>query len=107
MSKNYTAIKKLMFTQPEVLHALLQKLADAVVDYIAYQHEAGAQVVQVFDSWAAQLSPQDFDVFAGPYLGYIFRRDHRHFRAVDRLAVAQCRRSLLSVLLSFPTCPQH
>lgn len=32
-----------------------QKLADAVVDYIAYQHEAGAQVVQVFDSWAAQL----------------------------------------------------
>lgn len=32
------------------------------------------QVVQVFDSWAAQLAPQDFDVFAGPYLSYIFRQ---------------------------------
>lgn len=74
MSKNYTAIKKLMFTQPEVLHGLLQKLADAVVDYIKYQHDAGAQVVQVFDSWAAQLSPQDFDVFAGPYISYVLKK---------------------------------
>ena len=37
MSKNYIQIKKLMFTQPEVLHALLQKLADAIVTYIKYQ----------------------------------------------------------------------
>lgn len=37
MSKNYVQIKKLMFTQPEVLHALLQKLADMVVGYIKYQ----------------------------------------------------------------------
>ena len=37
MSKNYIQIKKLMFTQPEVLHALLQKLADAIVVYIKYQ----------------------------------------------------------------------
>ena len=41
MSKNYVQIKKLMFTEPEVLHALLQKLADAVVTYIKYQ--VGAQ----------------------------------------------------------------
>ena len=37
------------------------------------QHEAGAQVVQIFDSWAANLSPMDFDVFAGPYLHYIIK----------------------------------
>lgn len=73
MSKHYTHIKKLMFTEPHVLHALLQKLADAVVTYIDYQAKAGAQVVQIFDSWAAQLSPQDYDVFAGPYLRYIIQ----------------------------------
>lgn len=73
MSKHYTHIKKLMFTEPRVLHALLQKLADAVVTYIDYQAKAGAQVVQIFDSWAAQLSPQDYDVFAGPYLRYIIQ----------------------------------
>ncbi|KAL4436151.1 hypothetical protein ABPG77_005599 [Micractinium sp. CCAP 211/92] len=71
MSKSYTQIKKLMFTEPAVLHALLQKLADAVITYIKYQHDAGAQVVQIFDSWAAQLSPQDYDVFCAPYLKYI------------------------------------
>ena len=74
MSKNYTHIKKLMYTEPAVLHALLQKLADAVVTYIKYQADAGAQTVQIFDSWAAQLSPQDFDVFAGPYITYIIQQ---------------------------------
>lgn len=73
MSKNYIQIKKLMFTQPEVLHALLQNLADAVVTYIKYQYDNGAQVVQIFDSWAAQLSPQDFDVFCAPYIRYIIQ----------------------------------
>ena len=73
MSKNYIHIKKLMYTNPEVLHGLLQKLADAVVTYIKYQADAGAQTVQIFDSWAAQLSPQDFDIFAGPYITYIIR----------------------------------
>lgn len=74
MSKNYTHIKKLMYTEPAVLHALLQKLADAVVTYIKYQADAGAQVVQIFDSWAAQLSPRDFDVFSGPYIKYIIEQ---------------------------------
>lgn len=37
------------------------------------QADAGAQAVQIFDSWAAQLSPMDFDVFAGPYLHYIIK----------------------------------
>ena len=44
MSKNYTHIKKLMFSNPDVLHGLLQKLADAVVTYIKYQADNGAQV---------------------------------------------------------------
>lgn len=71
MSKNYTHIKALMFSKPDVLHGLLKKLADAVVTYIKYQADNGAQAVQIFDSWAAQLSPRDYDVFAGPYITYI------------------------------------
>lgn len=55
-------------THTQVLHALLDKLADNVADYVRYQADAGAQAVQIFDSWASHLSPQDFDVFAGPYI---------------------------------------
>jgi uroporphyrinogen decarboxylase len=66
-SKNFTHIKKMMFHQPEVLHALLDKLADNVTDYIRYQADSGAQVVQIFDSWAAHLMPLDYDVFCAPY----------------------------------------
>lgn len=67
-SKNFAHIKRLAFGQPEVLHALLDKLADNVADYCRYQADTGAQVIQIFDSWASELMPQDFDVFAGPYI---------------------------------------
>jgi uroporphyrinogen-III decarboxylase len=36
--------------------------------FVCFQADAGAQVVQIFDSWASHLSPQDFDVFSGPYI---------------------------------------
>lgn len=67
-SKNYTHIKKLAFGDPDTLHALLSHLAGGVADYIRYQADNGAQAVQIFDSWAAELAPQDFDVFSGPYI---------------------------------------
>ncbi|KAL3161462.1 Uroporphyrinogen decarboxylase 1, chloroplastic [Trebouxia sp. C0010 RCD-2024] len=70
-SKNYTHMKRLMFTQPEVLHAFLSKMADNIADYVRYQADAGAQAVQIFDSWASNLAPQDYDVFAGPYINQI------------------------------------
>lgn len=66
-SKDYTIIKSMAFSEPAVLHQLLGKLADAIAVYVRYQIDAGAQVVQLFDSWAGQLSPQDYDVFALPY----------------------------------------
>lgn len=70
-SKHYTHIKRLAFGSPEVLHSLLQKLADSIATYIRYQADHGAQVVQIFDSWATQLSPVDFDEFSLPYLKQI------------------------------------
>ena len=47
----------------QILHALLSHLADALAAYACYQIEAGAQVVQLFDSWAHHLSPEQFAEF--------------------------------------------
>jgi uroporphyrinogen decarboxylase len=66
-SKNYSIIKSMAFNEPQVLHALLSKIADAIAIYVRHQIDCGAQVVQMFDSWAGQLSPQDFEAIALPY----------------------------------------
>ena len=66
-SKNYSIIKGMAFSRPTILHNFLSKIADAIATYVCYQIDCGAQVVQLFDSWAGQLSPQDYDVFALPY----------------------------------------
>jgi uroporphyrinogen decarboxylase len=73
-SKTYSVIKNMAFSEPAILHQLLTKLADAIADYVRYQIDCGAQVVQMFDSWAGQLSPQDYDVFALPYQQRVFQQ---------------------------------
>jgi len=73
-SKNYAVIKRMAFTEPEILHQFLGKLAEAIATYASYQIECGAQVVQMFDSWAGQLSPQDYDTFALPYQRRVFEQ---------------------------------
>lgn len=66
-SKDYRIIKSMAFSEPAMLHQFLGKLADSIATYVRYQIDCGAQVVQMFDSWAGQLSPQDYDTFALPY----------------------------------------
>lgn len=66
-SKNYTTIKRMMYTEPDLLHSLLGKFADNIGAYANFQIESGAQCIQMFDSWAGQLSPKDYDAFAAPY----------------------------------------
>ncbi|MFL0734750.1 MAG: uroporphyrinogen decarboxylase, partial [Prochlorococcus sp.] len=66
-SKNYAVIKAMAFQQPDLLHRLLNHFAESIATYLRYQIDAGAQVVQMFDSWAGQLSPIDYDTFAAPY----------------------------------------
>lgn len=73
-SKTYSVIKNMAFSDPTMLHQLLAKLADAIADYTRYQIDCGAQVVQMFDSWAGQLSPQDYDTFALPYQQRVFQQ---------------------------------
>ena len=66
-SKEYLEIKKMAFQEPELLHAILKNLADSIGEYALYQIEAGAQLIQIFDSWAGHLSARDYDTFAAPY----------------------------------------
>ncbi|ASC70917.1 Uroporphyrinogen decarboxylase [Halomicronema hongdechloris C2206] len=66
-SKTYSVIKGMAFSEPARLHQLLETLADNIAIYLRYQIDSGAQVVQMFDSWAGQLSPIDYRMFALPY----------------------------------------
>ncbi|MFW6296349.1 MAG: uroporphyrinogen decarboxylase, partial [Halothece sp.] len=73
-SKNYSKIKGMAFSNPEILHQFLGKIADAIAIYVRYQIDCGAQVVQLFDSWAGQLMPQDYETFALPYQQRVVRQ---------------------------------
>lgn len=67
-SKTWDKAKQFAYTQPRLAHALLQKITDITIDYLIAQTVAGADTVQVFDSWAGSLSPEDFKMYAQPYL---------------------------------------
>src|SRR6476620_610692 len=67
-SKTWDKAKQFAYTEPELAHALLQKITTITIDYLKAQVRAGADTVQVFDSWAGSLSPADFKQFAQPYL---------------------------------------
>ena len=67
-SKNFARAKRLLVEDPARAHQLLERIASAVGRFLVAQVEAGAQVVQLFDSWAGALAPEDFRTFALPYL---------------------------------------
>jgi uroporphyrinogen decarboxylase len=67
-SKTWDRAKQFAYTQPELAHELLQKITDVTINYLKAQVKAGADTVQVFDSWSGILSPGDFKIFAQPYL---------------------------------------
>lgn len=71
-SQHYLKTKALMHTAPRVWHALMRKLAQAVTDLLNAQIEAGAQAVQVFDSWAGALSPDDYREYVLPHSKFVF-----------------------------------
>lgn len=73
-SKTFSTSKSWLYRHPEASHALLQRITDVLVDYLVGQIDAGAQAVQVFDSWAGLLAPGVFEAFALPYLRDLTRR---------------------------------
>jgi len=72
-SRNYVRTKQLMYGDPQTWHALMEKLARVVADYLVAQVEAGAQAVQLFDSWAGCLSPDDYRDYVLPHSQLILR----------------------------------
>jgi uroporphyrinogen decarboxylase len=66
-SRDFAIVKRRMYSQPEVWHALLDRLADCFAGYVTAQERAGADVVQLFDSWVGALSVADYEEFAAPY----------------------------------------
>jgi uroporphyrinogen decarboxylase len=67
-SKNFLHTKKMMFQNGAVFQYLMEKLTDMLISYLSFQIKAGAQAVQVFDSWAGILAPVDYKKFAFPYV---------------------------------------
>ena len=70
-SKTFDEAKAFCFTQPELAHQLLQMITDTTIAYCKGQAKAGADVVQVFDSWGGLLSPKDFEEFSMQYIRQI------------------------------------
>ncbi len=70
-SKTFSVAKKLLYTDPDFAHALLQQITDSTIAYLQAQIRAGADLVQLFDSWAGILSPEQYRTFSLPYIKQI------------------------------------
>ena len=67
-SKDFSRVKQFCYTEPEAARHLLDVITKTTITYLKAQISAGAQTVQVFDSWAGLLGPEDFSEWAFPYL---------------------------------------
>jgi uroporphyrinogen decarboxylase len=77
-SKTFSRIKKLMYSEPEVVHILLDKLAHAVTLYLNAQIAAGAQSIMIFDTWGGVLTPHDYREHSLSYMQQIVEGLTRH-----------------------------
>jgi len=66
-SRDFTKVKTLMYQEPQVWHALCDKLTETFAAYVRAKADAGADVVQLFDSWVGALSVADYAEFVAPY----------------------------------------
>lgn len=70
-SKTYSTIKKFIYNEPRLAHELLEKIAHAVAAYLSAQIAAGANAVQIFDTWGGLLSPGDYSEFSLNYISQV------------------------------------
>jgi uroporphyrinogen decarboxylase len=66
-SREFLAVKTMMYRDPATWHALMEKLAEQFAAYVRAKVRAGADVIQLFDSWVGALSPSDYDEFVAPW----------------------------------------
>ena len=67
-SKTFSKARKFLLTEPQLAHKLLDKITESTIIYLKKQIEAGAQIVQIFDSWAGILSPEQYRIFSLDYI---------------------------------------
>ncbi len=82
-STTYSRIKAMLFNEPAALHRLLAITTDAVIAYLSAQRAAGAQVLQVFDTWGGVLAPHHYREFSLPYLTRIARELPRGAASIE------------------------
>jgi uroporphyrinogen decarboxylase len=70
-SKEYAKVKGMLFDRPDLMHKLLDTTAQAVTAYLNAQIDAGAQAVQIFDTWGGMLTPRDYKEFSLRYMQQI------------------------------------
>ena len=70
-SKTFSKARKMLYTEPELAHRLLQKITDTTIAYLQHQVTAGVNLVQIFDSWAGILPPGQYQEFSGRYISQI------------------------------------
>jgi len=73
-SKNYSKVKSLIYNRPDLAHQLLEKLSDAVADYLNEKVKSGVNALQIFDTWGGILSPADFLEFSLKYVKKIISK---------------------------------
>ncbi|MEI8356260.1 MAG: uroporphyrinogen decarboxylase, partial [Deltaproteobacteria bacterium] len=66
-SKDFAQIKKMMYAAPEIYSALMEKITDMLIEYLNAQIDAGAEAIQIFDTWGGILSPSDYEKSVLPY----------------------------------------
>jgi uroporphyrinogen decarboxylase len=71
-SRDFATAKAFMYREPEAWHDLMERLGAMVVSYLRAQVEAGADIIQVFDSWVGGLGPDDYREFVQPHVARIF-----------------------------------
>ena len=70
-SKTFSRARRMLYAAPEAAHTLLQKITDTTIEYLKGQFASGADLLQLFDSWAGELPPEHYRIFAIPYLQQI------------------------------------
>jgi len=95
-SRDFALARAMMFREPELWHLLMDTLTEMVVRYLGAQAKAGAQVLQVFDSWVGTLAPATYERFVLPYSRRVF--DEMHALGVPTIHFGTVTSSLLELM---------
>jgi uroporphyrinogen decarboxylase len=98
-SKTFSEAKKMLYCAPDVAHRALEKITQSTINYLKAQIHAGADVVQIFDSWAGVLSPEQYSTFSARYI-------HQICQAIDEVPVTVFAKGAFFCLIrNCPKCP--